>query len=301
MNRSARRNLRNGLLFVSPWIVGFLAFQVYPVIDSLRLSFAEYSGFGAPAYIALRNFAALLKDDLFWKAAGNTLYYTALAVPIGVVVAFAIALAMNQRVREVSIYRAILYLPSILPIFALSFVWVVFMNPKFGMFNRLIALCGLPSVDWVGDPAWTKLSIVVLAQLGAGGPALIFLAGLRGIPAEILESAQLDGAGPLRRFLRITVPLMTPVILYDLILGLSLGLQVFTQAYILTSRGDGSTGTVGPRNSLLFYVVYLYKNAFQYNRMGYAAAMSWILILVSLGMAVLVFKWAEGWVHYEIE
>jgi multiple sugar transport system permease protein len=305
MTRSTRRNLRNGLLFISPWLIGFLCLQVYPIFYSLQMSFTEYSGFGDMTNIGFQNYSNMFKDDLFWKSAYNTLYYTVLAVPIGVVVAIVLAIAMNQKVKEVPVYRAILYLPSILPVFALSLVWVVFLNPKFGLFNRLGNAVGLPTVDMLGDPAWTKFAIVLMAQLGAGGPALIFLAGLRGVPAEMLESAQIDGAGPVRRFFSITLPLITPVILYDIILGLALGLQVFTQAYIITSGGlgaqGGGQGMAGPRNSLLFYVFYLYKSAFQYTQMGYASALAWVLFIVSIILAFSVFKWAKNWVHYESE
>ncbi len=297
MTRTERRRVRDGLLFVSPWLIGFAAFQIYPILYSLRLSFTRYSGFGKAVDTGLENFTRLLHDPLFWLSAYNTLYYTALAVPIGLVVAIVLALAMNQHVREVSIYRAMLYVPSILPIFALSFVWVVFVNPRYGVFSYALQAVGLPAIDWIGDPAWTKLSIVILAQLGAGGPALIFLAGLRAIPVELYESAQIDGAGPMRRFFSITLPLITPVILFDIILGLALGLQVFTQAYIITS---GGANTAGPLNSLLFYVFYVYKTAFQYTQMGYASALVWVLFLVSLVMALAVFRWAKRWVHYEM-
>jgi multiple sugar transport system permease protein len=301
MTNVTRRNLRNGLLFVSPWIFGFLALHIYPIFYSLRMSFTEYSGFGDMVDIGFQNFINLVKDDLFWKSAYNTLYYTVLAVPLGVVVAIVIALAMNQKVKEVSVYRAILYIPSILPVFAVSLVWVVFMNPKFGLLNRVMGLFGIPTVDMLGDPRWTKFSIVLMAQLGAGGPALIFLAGLRGVPPEMLESAQIDGAGPIRRFFSITLPMITPVILYDIVLGLALGLQVFTQAYIITSGAIGGSGMAGPRNSLLFYVFYLYKTAFQYTQMGYASALAWVLFIVSVILALSVFRWAKSWVHYESE
>ncbi len=292
-----RRNLRNGLLFISPWLIGFAAFQIYPILYSLRLSFTMYSGFGQAADVGLANFSRLLNDKLFWLSAYNTLYYTILAVPIGVVVAIVLALAMNQRVKEVAAYRAILYLPSILPLFALSFVWVVFVNPRYGLLSYVLNLVGLPAPDWIGDPAWTKLSIVILAQLGAGGPALIFLAGIRAIPRDLFESAAIDGAGPFRRFFSITLPLITPVILYDIILGLSYGLQVFTQAYIITS---GGLNMAGPLNSLLFYVFYIYKSAFTYTQMGYAAALVWVFFIVSMIIALAVFRWARSWVHYEI-
>ena len=291
------RNLRNGLLFVSPWILGFLAFQLYPIGYSLRLGFTQYTGFGNPTFVGFENFRRLFSDPLFWKSAYNTMYYTVWAVPVGVVIAVVLALGMNQKVREVAVYRALLYIPSILPIFAISFVWVMFSNPRYGLLNYFSRSIGLPIIDWTGDPRWTKPSLVILAQLGAGGPALIFLAGLRAIPSSLFESARIDGAGPISRFFRITLPLITPVILYDLILGLSLGLQIFTQAYVIA----GSGYTVGPDDSLLFYVLYVYRNAFQFSRMGYASALVWVLFMVSLGLALLVFRWGRSWVHYEIE
>jgi multiple sugar transport system permease protein len=295
-SREERRNLRVGLLFISPWLFGFLALMVYPIVYSFSLSFTRYSGFGEPTWIGFDNYTRMVGDPLFWKSTLNTLYYTALAVPIGVVVAIVLALAMNTRVREVAIYRAALYLPSVLPIFALTFVFVVLLNPAFGLVNYVLRLAGLPAPDWIGDPAWTKLALVLLAQLGAGQVALIFLAGLRGIPRDLYESAEIDGAGAWKRFRHITLPMLTPLILYDLILGLSYGLQVFTQAYVMTG---GGARAAGPDNSLLFYVFYLYKNAFQYSQMGYAEAMAVVLFILSLLIAFAVFKWAGRWVYYE--
>ena len=298
MNRGSR-SLRIGLLFISPWLFGFLAFQLYPILYSLRLSFTRYSGFGSPVPVGLENFRRMFSDPLFWKASYNTLYYTFWAVPIGVAAAIVLALAMNQKVREAAVYRALLYIPSILPIFALTFVWVVFSNPRYGMLNFFSRRFGLPVIDWMGDPRWSKPSLVLLAQLGAGGPALIFLAGIRAIPVSLFESARIDGAGPVRRFFGITLPLISPVILYDIILGLSLGLQVFTQAFII--GGSGPNTTVGPDNSLMVYVLYVYRNAFGFSQMGYASALVWVLFLVSFALALLVFRWAKSWVNYEVE
>ncbi|TCJ16989.1 sugar ABC transporter permease [Rubrobacter taiwanensis] len=292
LSRKERRNLLLGLAFISPWIFGFLAFMVYPIYVSLRLSFSRYSGFGEPIWIGLENYRTLLGDGLFWQSLYNTLYYTALAVPMGVVASMIIALAMNQPVREVSIYRTILYLPSVLPIFALAFIFVWLMNPRYGLLNFILVQLGLPSINWLGDPAWAKFSIVLLAQLGAGQVALIYLAGLRAIPRDLYDAAKLDGAGVWRQFWHITLPLMTPVILYSVILGLTLGLQVFVQAYIMTEGG--------PNNSTLFYVYYLYQNGFQYSQMGYASAMAWVLFVISLILAMLVFRWSRRWVHYEL-
>jgi multiple sugar transport system permease protein len=292
-----RRNLRWGLFFISPWLFGFLALNVFPILYTFFLSLTRYSGIKPPVLIGIANYQRLAGDPLFWKAAYNTLYYTLLAVPIGVIVAMLLAMAMNQKVREVSIYRAILYLPSILPVFAISLIFVYMLNPAYGLVNGLLTLAGLPSPNWLGDPAYSKLSLVMIAQLGAGQWALVFLAGLRGISVELYESAEIDGAGPLKKFRSITLPLMTPVILYDIIIGLSFGLQVFTQVYILT--GGGTRGGAGPDNSLLTYVFYLYQQAFQFGQMGYAAALSVVMFITSLVLAGAVFRWARGWVFYE--
>jgi multiple sugar transport system permease protein len=296
MTRRERRNLLLGLVFISPWLFGFITLLVYPIVYSFALSFTRYSGFGDPQWIGLDNYTRMVGDPLFWKSAYNTLFYTALAVPIGVAVAMAMALAMNTRVREVAIYRAALYLPSVLPIFALTFIFIVLLNPGFGLVNYILRAVGLGSPDWIGDPDWTKPALVLLAQLGAGSIALIFLAGLRNVPRELYESAEIDGAGALSRFRNITLPLLTPLILYDLIIGLSYGLQVFTQAYVMTA---GGARAAGPDNSLLFYVFYIYKNAFQYTQMGYAEAMAVVLFIISLLLAFAVFRWARGWVYYE--
>lgn len=296
LGKIERRNLRWGLLFISPWLIGFIVFGIFPILYTFYLSLTRYSGLRDPVLIGTANYTRLIADPLFWKSAYNTLYYTLLAVPIGVVVAMLLAIAMNTKVREVTLYRAIFYLPSILPVFAISFIFVVLLNPGYGLVNWLLSSVGLPSPNWLGDPAYTKLALVMIAQLGAGQWALVFLAGLRGIPTDLYESASIDGAGPLRKFVSITLPLMTPVILYDIIIGLSFGLQVFTSAFILT--GGGTRGAAGPDNSLLTYVFYIYKNAFQFGQMGFAAALSVVLFVVSLLLAFAVFRWARGWVFY---
>jgi multiple sugar transport system permease protein len=298
LGKTDRRNLKWGLVFVSPWLVGFILLSIFPVLYTFYLSLTRYSGLKEPVFIGIQNYQRMAADPLFLKAAYNTLFYTALAVPIGVLVAMVLAIAMNQKLREIAVYRAIFYLPSILPVFAISFIFVVLLNPGYGLVNFLLTSAGLYSPNWLGDPAYTKLALVMVAQLGAGQWALVFLAGLRGIPIELYESAELDGAGALRKFRSITLPLMTPVILYDLIIGLSFGLQVFTSAFILTGGGSNAAG---PDNSLLTYVFYIYKQAFQFGQMGYAAALSVVLFVVSLLLAIAVFRWARGWVYYEAE
>lgn len=295
MGRTERRNLALGLLFISPWIVGFVAFLLYPFIYTIRIGFTQYSGFGEPLWIGLENYRQLFRDDLFWTALYNTLFYTGIAVPVGVVVAMGLALAMNQSVPEVPIYRAILYLPSIMPLFALSFIFTALMDPSKGAVNQALIAVGLPNVNWFSDPRIAKLSLVLLAQFGAGQVALIFLAGLKGIPATLYEAASLDGAGTMRKFWNITIPMMTPVILYDLILGLSTGIQIFTQIVVIF--GNDPPGY--PADSTLSYVLYLYNNGFRYGQMGLAAAMAWVLFLITMVLAIILFRWSRRWVHYD--
>jgi multiple sugar transport system permease protein len=291
--RLGRRNFLLGMLFISPWLVGFVAFLVYPIVANVWYSFTDYSGFGEAEFIGLDNYSRMRNDDLFWKSLYNTLYYTLLAVPIGVVVAITLAVAMNQRVREIPVYRAAIFLPSVLPVFALSFIFIWILNPRYGLVNHALGAVGVESINWLGDPTWARLSIVLLAQLGAGQFALIFLAGMRAIPSTLYEAAMIDGAGALRRFRHVTLPLLTPLILYDIIIGLGLGLQIFTQAYIITEGG--------PNNATLFYVLYLYRQAFRYGDFGYAAALCWVLFLISLVLAIAVFRTARRWVHYELQ
>ena len=292
MSRRERYNLMIGLLFISPWIIGFLAFLVYPIVSSAYLSFTRFSGFGTATWIGWGNYTRMANDALFWKSLYNTAYYTLLAVPIGVIVAIVLAVAMNQKLREIPVYRAALYLPSVLPVYALSFIFIWLLNPRYGLINLVLSWFGVPPINWLGDPAWAKFSIVLLAQLGAGQYALIFLASIRGIPQTLYDSAEIDGATQWGRFRFITLPLITPVILYDVIVGLGLGLQVFAPAYITTGGG--------PVNSTLFYVYYLYNNAFRYSQIGYASALSWVLFALSIALAYGVFWSSRRWVNYEV-
>ena len=207
LTKGERRNLAKGLLFISPWLVGFLLLLAYPIFYTVRMSFTKYSGFGEAKWIGLQNYRDLMHDNVFWTAVYNTLYYTGLAVPIGVVVALTLAIAMNQPLPEVRIYRAIFYLPAIIPIFTLTQTFQILMSPTQGVFNRILIFFGLPNINWFGNPAYAKIGLVLLAQYGAGTAALIFLAGLKGIPRSLYEAAEIDGATGWRRFWNITIPL----------------------------------------------------------------------------------------------
>ncbi len=294
--RIGRRDFRSvllGLLFISPWLIGFLLFLIYPVLSNFHLGMTEYSGFGEPRWIGWGNYAELLHDALFWKSIYNTFYYVILAVPLGVAVAIALALAMNQRLREVNVYRVLLYIPSIAPAFALSMMLIWILNPRYGLFNYLLGFLHVPAIDWLGDARWSKLAIVLAAQFGAGQFGLIFLAALRAIPVHFYDAAALDGAGPWRKFWYITLPLLTPTILYDLIIGIGLGMQVFVPAYIMTGGG--------PLNSTMFTALYIYNNAFEYSRVGFAAAISGILFLINATLAITLFWSAKYWVNYRLD
>ncbi|MCG7310817.1 MULTISPECIES: carbohydrate ABC transporter permease [Brachybacterium] len=295
MNAGQRRKLRTGLLFISPWIIGVVIFIIYPVAYSIALSFTRYSGMEAPTWVGVQNYVTAFTDPMVGKAASNTIFYAIIAVPLGLIIALALAIAMNQNVREVAWYRTIFYAPSLIPAFAMSFIFIVFLNPQFGVFNQVLKIFGGANVNLLGDPTGVKIAIILMAQLGAGNAALIFLAGLRNIPKTIYEAARVDGASPLRQFFSITFPLLSPVLLFNLITGISGSLQVFTEAFIVTN------GTGDPDAGALFYMMYLYKNAFGFAELGYASALAVILFLVGLALALLVYWLSRRFVNYDVE
>lgn len=287
-----KRNLRTGLLFISPWIIGVAVFVVYPLVYSIVISFTQYSGMQSPVFIGLQNYISAFKDPLVHTSVGNTLTYMGLAVPIGLVVALLLAIAMNRNVREVALYRTILYMPSLIPVFAMSFIFIVFVNPQFGLVNQLLKPFGLPDINLLGEPSTAKLVLVAMAQLGAGNAALIYLAGLRNIPNTLYESARVEGAGQLKQFFYITLPLLTPTILFNLITAMSGAMQVFTEAFIMTQGG--------PDNATLFYMLYLYRNAFSYAQLGFASALAVLLFLFGMVLAGLVYWLSRRFVNYEV-
>ncbi|WP_114855165.1 carbohydrate ABC transporter permease [Brachybacterium sp. YJGR34] len=295
LTRTDRHDLAIGLRYISPWLVGIVIFVFYPVGYSIYLSFTRYSGMGAPTWVGLGNYITAFTDPLVAKAAGNTLFFAVIAVPLGLLVALTLAIAMNQNVREVAFYRTIFYAPSLIPAFAMSFIFIVFLNPQFGAFNQVLNLFGGSNVNLLGDPTGVKIAIILMAQFGAGNAALIFLAGLRNVPKTVYEAARVDGASPLRQFFSITLPLLTPVLLFNLITGVSGALQVFTEAYIVTN------GTGDPDAGALFYMMYLYQNAFGFAELGYASALAVLLFLAGLTLALLIFFFSRRFVNYDVE
>ena len=271
-----------GLLFISPWIAGFLIFLVYPIYYTIRISFTRYSGFGTPKWIGLGNYRALIHDDVFWTAVYNTLYYTALAVPVGVVVAMVLALAMNQPLPEVPIFRAIFYIPSVIPLFTLAFIFQVLMNPTQGIFNRILIWFGLPNINWFGDPRYAKLALVILAQYGAGQAAIVFLAALKGIPITLYEAASLDGATLWRRFWNITLPGLRATLLFVTATTIIGSFRVFGQVYVMTNGG--------PADASRTLVYHIYQTGFQNFRMGGASAVAWALFLIVAVFTLVQFR-----------
>lgn len=292
LTKRERANLVKGLLFISPWIIGFLVFNVYPTVYSIILSFVRYSGFQPPVWLGLENYQRMFTDDLFWQSLYNTLYYAIFAVPIGIVVAIILAIAMNRNVKEVGIYRAAIYMPSIIPPFALALTYIVLINPQYGLFTYVLSLIGLPPTDYLSDPTSAKNVIISLAQFGAGGTALIFLAGMRGVPQTLYDAARIDGANRIQCFFGITLPLLSPVILFAAITGLTGAMQVFDPAFIITGGG--------PNNGTMFFIFYLYDNAFRYAQLGYASALALVLFLIGLLLALLIYRVSQRYVNYEL-
>lgn len=282
-----------GYLFVLPWILGFLIFTAGPMLASIVIAFMKWEVITTPEFVGVQNFTALIHDPLFTTSLYNTAFYTILAVPLQLVVALLTAMLLNTKVRGIAFYRTIYYLPSVTPVVASAMLWLWIFNPEFGLANALLDKLGLPKQLWLLDPNWAKPAFIFMSLWGVGGTMVIFLAGLQGVPAELYEAASIDGASTLQRFRRITLPMLTPVIFFNLLIGLIDSFQIFSSAYIMT---DG-----GPQNRTLFYVLYLYRNGFKYFQMGYASALAWVLFVIVLLVTLLQFRFSRRWVYYETD
>ncbi len=292
--KSSRHEAMWGWIFISPWVLGFLAFTLGPMLYSLWLSFQKYD-LSSGEFVAAENYRRLLQDDpLFWKSLGNTFKYALLAVPLGVLGSLAAAMLLNSGIRGQRVFRTLFYLPSMVPAVASALLWLWILNPENGILNVALEKVGVKGPGWLQDEKWALPSIVLMSLWGIGGARMvIFLAGLQGVPESYYEAATLDGAGPWRRFLAITWPLLSPVTFFNAVMGLIGAMGVFTQAYIMTGGG--------PNNSTLFYALYLFRNAFEYFKLGKASAMAWLMFLILLVLTLLQFRAAKRWVHYEGE
>lgn len=287
-----RRNLRNGLLFCSPVIVGLLGLTLYPVLASLYYSFCNYPMLKPPVWVGLTNYRTLFSDPVFYKSLGNTAYYAFYATPIGMAVAFLLALLLNQKVKGMAIFRTMFFVPSIVPMVAGSVLWLWLLNPQYGLVNTLLAAAHLPSFNGMSDPATAKQALIIMSTWGIGGWMLIYLAGLQDVPQDLYEAAEIDGAGTLSRTWHITIPFMSPHLFFTLVMGFIGAAQYFTQAFVMTN------GKGGPVDSTRFFSLYLFQNAFQYWKMGYACAMAWILFVIILVFTLVLFKTSARYVYY---
>ena len=287
------RPVLTGLLFISPWLLGFLIFTVFPVIASLYLSFTDYRVLSPPRWVGLANYKSLLGDtDYFWPSLANTAFLF-LELPLSLVLGLALALLLNQKLRGIMLYRTFLFVPSIVPVVASAMLWLWVLNPEHGLLNAGLRAAHLPGPPWLASPLWAKPAMILMDLWGVGGGMVIYLAALQAVPAALYEAAALDGANFRQRTWHITLPSISPVIFFNLIMGVIGTFQYFTQTFVMTQGG--------PDNSTLFYALYLYQNAFQYFRMGTACAMAWILFIITLAATALVFKSSARWVYYEGE
>lgn len=309
-----RTNTRNGLLFVSPILIGMAVFTVYPVFSLIYYSFCRYSALKPPTWIGLGNYQALMTDELFFESLYNTIFYSAFAVPLGIIVAFALAVMLNAKVKGLAFFRTIFYLPSIVPVVAGSVLWLWVLNPDYGLLNNMLQTLGLPTSGWMAQPDnlkpglaalftnpiealrsisfGAKPALILMSTWGVGGSMVIFLAGLQDVPQDLYEAASIDGASPWQKTRHITVPFMSPYLFFTGVMGLIGSVQYFTQAWVMTG------GMGGPANSTMFFAMYLFQNAFQMFKMGYACAMSWLLFLVILGATLLIFKSSARFIYY---
>lgn len=294
MTTSERRNLRNGLLFIAPWAIGFCIFMLYPIISSLFFSFCDYSVLERPVWIGGENYAEMAQDNVFWISLGRTGYYAAVALPLGMALAVGVALLLNTRVRGMAVYRTIFFLPSIVPVVAMAILWLWILNGRYGVLNYSLTLLGIPAKglpSWLEDKNWAMPALILMGLWGIGYSVVIYLAGLQDIPVHLYESAEIDGASWWQKTWHITLPMLSPTIYFTLIMGIIGTFQIFAAPYIMTSGG--------PERATHFYTFYLYNVAFEDLRMGYACAMAWILFLIILGLTLLATKASARHVHYE--
>jgi multiple sugar transport system permease protein len=283
---------RWGLLFISPWLIGFLLFTAGPMLTSLWLSLTKYD-LHSMEFVGAENYRRLLfVDPLFWKALTNTMVYAIFAVPLGILGSLGVALLLNQRVRGVRLFRTLFYLPTMVPAVASAIMWQWMFNTDNGVLNMGLGFFGIPPIQWLQDERFTLPAFVLMSLWGIGGARMvIFLAGLQGISDTYYEAARIDGASAWQRFRCVTLPLLSPVMFFNLILGVIGAFQVFTSAYVMTGGG--------PNNASLFYALYLFRNAFEYFKLGKASALAWILFVILLVLSVIQFRLSKRWVHYE--
>jgi multiple sugar transport system permease protein len=300
-SRMARREFLAGLLFSSPWIIGLLVFTAWPMLSTLYYSFTEYELPLTPVWIGLDNYVEMLTDDRkFTQALGNTLYLTVVGIPAQLVFALVCALLLNLRVRGVALWRTIYVLPTLAPQVVLVMLWGWMLNPELGIVNNLLEAVGIRGPLWFASPEWSKPSIILTQLWAVGSMTIIYLAALQGVPRDLYEAAEIDGAGRWSRFWNVTVPMISPVTLFLLVTGVIWSLQFFTQAYVISGILGGRPETGYPGGSLLFYGIYLYSEAFVSLNMGYASALAVMLFVISAAVTWLMLATSRRFTHYDV-
>ncbi|MBS1707191.1 MAG: sugar ABC transporter permease [Armatimonadetes bacterium] len=281
-----------GWLFAAPWVVGFTLLMLYPLVSSLVASFTNYSILRQPKFIGVDNYVELSKDTVFHQSLANTLLYALGAVPLGTVLAIALALLLNAKVKGMPVYRTLLFLPTLVPMVAQAtlFLWVF--NGDYGILNALLRKIGMNPPNWLGEPMWAKWTLVAIAVWGCGNAMVIYLAGLQNVPPTLYEAAELDGAKAWAKTRHVTLPMLSPVILFNVVMGIIGSIQVFAVPQVMFPGG-------APARSTYMFAMYLYDNAFQFQRMGYASAMGWIMFLIILGLTLVSLRLSDRHVHYE--
>lgn len=297
-----RRQAFLAAVLLVPWLIGFLGLFLYPVAMSLYYSFTNFDILQPAQWIGLVNYEYMMRDPVFWKSLYNTVYMTVLGVPLSLAAGLGLAVMVNAKIAGVSVYRAIFYLPTVVPTVAVTIIWMWIFNPDYGLLNNVLSLLHLPTPGWLSDPGWSKPALLTMVLWSTvGQTVIVYLAGLQGVAVELLEAAMLDGAGAWARFRTVVLPALGPVTFYSAVTGVVAFLQLFTQAFVATSGGGaGGAGDLGaPVHSTLLYSLYLYQNAFQFLHMGYASAMAWVLFALILLLTVALFGLGRGLVHYE--
>ena len=278
-----------GFLFILPWLLGLIIFTVFPIIAALYISMTDWSIIGQETFIGFRNFGNIFSDPAFYKALLVTMRYAVLAIPLTIIMALLVALSVNNQYKGIGIFRTIFYMPSIVSGVAVAIVFKWILDPSYGALNSLLRIFGITGPNWLYDSAWVLPSYLIMAVWGASGGLYIYLAALKDIPKELYEAATIDGAGWRQKIRYVTLPMLTPILFYNLVIGLIGAFRKFTDAYVLGGAGEEG----------VFYMVYLYRQAFSFYKMGYATALAWILFVIIFVFSVLAIRTQKMWVYYE--
>ena len=294
INLNKRHETILGWLMVSPWLIGFICFSALPMFASLIISFTEWDMLSKPEWVGFENYKTLFfEDPLALHSLNITILFTIVSIPLNIVFGLALAMLLNTSIRGLAIFRTIFYLPAILSGVAVALMWRWIFSTEFGLLNALLSMIGIEGPAWLTDRIWVLPSFVIMRLWSVGGGMIIYLAGLQSIPSNLYEAANIDGANWWHRTRFITLPMLSPTIFFQLIVGFIFSMQIFTEAFIMTNGG--------PADASLFYLLYLYRQAFQYFDMGYASALAWVLFIVILVLTIILFKTGKSWVYYELD